>query len=170
MPNATPPSVSESYYDAVTALIEGGDAETQKDAIELASKRLGKSYAAIQNGYYKIKARREAGNGSSAAPAAKPPRPATTGRWQPLPGAPTTRRTKTPEELVNILPMLRAGIAAFERIITWAEDREAELTAEYEDRLAAIAKREAEIGSKETEIRERLRAEIDRMLGSNVMG
>lgn len=130
---ATKVSKQDQYFAFVNNLLENDPDMSAKAAFEAASKEYGVTAGNISTAYYRMK-RQEGGN--TATPAAR------RSSYQ-------QHRRAVPDELQNIMPTLRSGLDAFERIIAWADARAKELD-----------EREASIMSREQEAKDRIQKQL----------
>lgn len=115
---------AQDYYERVNALLESDNPPPTKDAaFEIVAEQLGKAKGSISTSYHRIA--RQHGEGRPASTRTRTARP-------------TPKVIGVPEELESLLPMVRAGIHAFERIIEWAELRKTQL----DEREATLEDRE----------------------------
>lgn len=128
-------SKQDLYYSFVKETMEAENISA-KAAFEKAAEHFKTTAGNVSTAYYRMK--REHEGGITPADGAR--------------RAYAVQRLAVPEELINILPTLRAGLDAFERVIAWAEAKKQELD-----------EREASIESREQEAKERIQTELTKI-------
>lgn len=130
---ATKTKKQDLYYDFVKGLIES-EHISAKAAFERAAEEFKTTPQNVSTAYYRMKREHD----ETTTPADSQRR------------AYAVNRLAVPDELVNIMPMLRASQDAFERVIAWAEAKEKELN-----------ERESTIEAREQEAKKRIQEQLN---------
>lgn len=134
MATATKKESKQDLYFNFVSEIMASEQISAKAAFEKAAEHFKTTPGNVSTAYYRMKREAE----GTISPADK-----TRGSY-------AVNRLAVPEELINILPILRAGLDAFERTIAWAEAKQQELN-----------ERESTIEAREQEAKKRIQEQLN---------